>query len=141
MTGLSESEPTHVQRHHRHRLILAVTGAELYDGALYLRYEIDPAPDEFAWDTELHEGATGVGVAIDQHHRVFDDCSSAYRRSREGTHVVGVVRFRSLPIGEDLDVAVLFAPLAHTPRLHGHLCEARLRIESGQPRVVSVRTA
>ena len=117
-----------------------LTGVELHDGALYLRYELSPVPDELVGDTATHDGSV-AGIAMDDQRRVFDDCSSAYRRSRDGGHVVGVVRFRSLQAVDDIDLAILFLPLAHTPALHAHLCEVRLRIEDGQATVRSVRVA
>jgi hypothetical protein len=123
---------------HHHRLTLAVTGVEMYDGALFLRYEVVPVPDVIAADAALHDGS-GAGIAIDERHRVFDDCSSAYRRSHDGTRVVGVVRFRSLPTAEDVDLAILFSPLAHTKQVHRHLCQVRLRLQSGKSTVRSVR--
>ena len=119
------TRPHGVDRSRRHRLTLNLTGVELHDGALYLRYELSPVPDELVGDTATHDGSV-AGIAMDDQRRVFDDCSSAYRRSRDGGHI---------------DLAILFLPLAHTPALHAHLCEVRLRIEDGQATVRSVRVA
>jgi hypothetical protein len=123
----------------RHRSAVVITGADVFDVYLCLRYEVSPTPTGLR-DGALHEGGD-AGIAIDS---VLHDChhgSSAYRRSRTGSHVVGALKFGPASWPEDCSVAVLFSPFAHTPTLHAHLCEVRLLIDGGRVRVVSARAA
>ena len=123
-----------------HRLTVIVTGAEVFDSYLCLRYEVSPIPRALIGAVELREGDS-AGIAIDSRRRVCHQCSSAYRTSRTGSRVIGAVKVGPECWSEIRTLAVLFSPFAHTPALRGHLCETRLTLDAGRVGVISVRAA
>lgn len=122
------------------RLTVDVTGVDLFDDYLCLRYQAAPPPDQLRRAREISEGPS-AGVAIDGGHRVHSDCVSAYRVSADRSRVVGALKIGPVAWRDVGSVAVLFAPFAHTPELHGHLCEVRLEIHDGWVHTLSVRSA
>jgi hypothetical protein len=113
-----------------HRLTVIVTGAEVLDRYLCLRYEVTPIPRALIGTAELREGDR-AGIAIEPRRRVCHQCSSAYRTSRTGSRVIGALKFGPECWSEIRTLAVLFAPFAHTPALRGLLCETRLTLDAG----------
>jgi hypothetical protein len=125
----------HGRRHHT----LAVTGAVVFHRYLCLQYVVTPVPRVLRAESSLHEG--DAGIAIGDHGTVYGDCSSAYRRSADGSRVIGALKISPALRPGTSRVRVLFPPLAHTPGLDQALCEVELKVDSDRVEPISIRWA
>lgn len=123
-----------------HRFAVAITGADFFGDYLCLGYLVTPVPAELLGGTGLREGGH-AGIAVDSTRSTCQDCTSAYRISRTGAEVLGALKFGPAAWPDAGCIAVLFAPFAHTPALHAHLCEVRLDVGRDGIRTTSVRAA
>lgn len=117
---------------------VAVIGTALFDRFVCLQYAVSPVPAALRDDGSLHEG-DNAGIAIDSRHHIYRHCRSAYRRSRDGSRVVGVLEIGPSAWPTLGAVRILFAPLAHTAGLDRNLCELRVTFEASRMRTTVVR--
>lgn len=114
-----------------------MTGAVEFHGYLCLQYVVTPVPSILRAESSLHEG--DAGIAIGDHGTVYQDCSSAYRRSADGSPVIGALKISPALRPGTRRVRVLFASLAHTPGLDQALCEVELQLDSDRVEPISIR--
>jgi hypothetical protein len=120
--------------HHRHQLV--VTEITVVDDDIFVQYLIRPAPREVPDSAALHGGDDGV--AVDDAKRTHR-CVVAFRKTRAGNRVVGVLQIVGLPRGVDRQLRALFNPLAQTPGLAQMLCELVIDVDNGRAVPVSLR--
>lgn len=123
----------------RPRHTLAITGALEFHGYVCLQYRVTPVPVELSKDTTLFEG--DAGIALDDHARVYKECSVAYPRSADGRGVVGAFKVAPALRSGTSTLRVLFPPMALTPDLDQALCEVELAISGDRVEPVSMRWA
>lgn len=123
----------------RPRHTLTVTGCVSSEGYVCLRYVVTPAPEELPADTVAFQRE--AGIAVDDHARVYRDCSVAYRRSDDGLRVEGTFQVAPLLLSGTGTLRVLFPPLALTPELEHALCEAELACNGDRVELLSIRWA
>lgn len=123
----------------RPRPTLAVTGASDFHGYICLQYLVTPVPVELSADTSLFEGE--AGIAVDDHARIYKECSIAYRRSGDGHGVIGAFKVAPALRSGTATLRVLFPPLALTPELDHALCEIELAITGDRVEPVAIRWA
>ncbi|HEY2043629.1 MAG TPA: hypothetical protein VGH11_13200 [Jatrophihabitans sp.] len=130
MTSLALLSATGFHPHSRHHL--AITRTSLVEGQICVQYLVSPTPAELR-TTALFE--CDGGSAIDEKRRIYD-CALAYRRSRDGRHVVGALRIGPAIVAANSRVRVLFAPLSG---LSDVLFELQLIIRRGVAQPCSLR--
>jgi hypothetical protein len=118
---------------------LQITGSGLYDSYLCLEYSVTPTPEPLRGCTDWQEGDQ-AGVAIDKGRHLYRDCHSSYRTSHDGSQVLGALRIGPAAWRGLGPVRILFAPLAHTPLLHGNLCELLVIIDRVGVRSATIRS-
>jgi len=116
--------------------VVTVSAGERVGDFLYLGYEVAPAPPAMS-ETSVYE-RDDVSAADDRGNR-YIDCHGTYRRTADGSRVVGCLVIGPVTRSDTRWVAIRFAPLAQTPAVDDVFCDVGLELHEDRVTATSVR--